>query len=98
MKWLSFTLAFLLAISAYMNVSGFSRKSGAEKAVIETMEKISARMQEVEAQVTSLVNSQTRFSKNSAEVYTSVARLCRIFEGILQINSEHPSRKATKPE
>lgn len=51
---------------------------------------LESRISGLEEKIDSLVATQLRSSDNNRQVYGAVARLCTIFEGILQINTGTP--------
>ena len=59
-----------------------------EHQVSSYMEQLAVRVTEMEGKINDMVAYQIKNSENNRQVYGAVARLCTIFEGILQINQK----------
>lgn len=64
------------------------RADSKEHQVSSYMEQLAGKVTEMEEKINDLVAYQIKSSENNRQVYGAVARLCTIFEGILQINQK----------
>ncbi|MGE5308113.1 MAG: hypothetical protein ACM3OC_03430 [Deltaproteobacteria bacterium] len=90
MKWFSVAIILLLVVAVGFMFFSLIGKSAKEHQYSVYLDKLASQVVELEGKINDLVAYQIKNSENNRQVYGAVARLCTIFEGILQINSGKP--------
>lgn len=97
MKAVGIALVAVLVVAAGVVFFRMTAVRGGESRVSAYLEDLAGKVAEIEDKINNLVAYQIKNSENSRQVYGAVARLCTIFEGILQINQKSAQAAAAEP-
>lgn len=98
MKTYGIVLLAVVAVAAVTMVFRTMNTGSRDQKVSVYLEELAGKVAEMENKMNEMVATQIKSSENNRQVYGAVARLCTIFEGILQINQKNEAAPVSAEE